>query len=151
MDTKDILKEYIKQVKLDKTKENYDLPEGVNEQGFSDDMKDAYRKEIDRLRNNTDDLEQVYQKFHDTYRKLDEQEINAKCATENVRVVIKHAYCPECGKEIISQFPILYNPYTKEKIARYDCECGAKFNMEHSYPRIIYVNDNNVEITAFNE
>lgn len=151
MNTKQILDEYIKQVKIDKASENYNLPEGVSETHFTEEMKDAYRKEVDKLRGVDDDMANVYNRFHETYRKLDDKEINTKCVNENVHVIIKHAFCPECGAEIISKFPVMFNPYTGEKIARYDCPCGAKFNMEHSYPRIVYINDEGKEITAFND
>lgn len=149
--TSDILEEYKKQLELDKQRENYDLPEGVSESHFTEEMKEAYRKEVDKLRGNTDELEHVYQRFHDTYRKLDDEEINKTAKDEDVKVVIKHAFCPECGKEIVSKLPVMFNPYTGEKIARYDCECGAKFNMEHSYPRIMYINAEGKEISAFND
>lgn len=149
--TSDILEEYKKQLELDKQRENYDLPEGVSESQFTEEMKEAYRKEVDKLRGNTDELEHVYQRFHDTYRKLNDEEINKTAKDEDVKVVIKHAFCPECGKEIVSKLPVMFNPYTGEKIARYDCECGAKFNMEHSYPRIMYVNAEGKEISAFND
>lgn len=149
--TSEILAEYKKQLELDKQQENYDLPEGVSENQFTEEMREAYRKEVDKLRGNTDDLEQVYNRFHDTYRKLSDNEINKTCKDEGVNVIVKHAYCPVCGREIISKLPVMFNPYTFEKIARYDCECGAKFNMEHSYPRIVYINAEGKEITAFND
>lgn len=149
--TSDILAEYKRQLELDKQQENYDLPEGVSESQFTEEMKEAYRKEVDKLRGNTDELENVYNRFHETYRKLSDKEINQTCKNEDVKTIIRHAYCPECGREIISKLPVMYNPYTSEKIARYDCECGAKFNMEHSYPRIVFVNAVGEEINAFND
>ena len=149
--TSEILAEYKKQLELDKQQENYDLPEGVSENQFTEEMKEAYRKEVDKLRGNTDELENVYHRFHETYRKLSDKEISQTCKNEVVKTIIRHAYCPECGREIISKLPVMYNPYTNEKIARYDCECGAKFNMEHSYPRIVFVNAVGEEINAFND
>lgn len=149
--TSDILAEYKKQLEIDKQQENYDLPEGVSENQFTEEMKEAYRKEVDKLRGNADDLEQVYNRFHDTYRKFSDEEVNQRCKDEEVKTIIRRAFCPECGREIISKLPVMFNPYTGEKIARYDCECGAKFNMEHSYPRIVYINNDGVEINAFND
>ena len=149
--TSDILEEYKKQLELDKQAENYDLPEGVSENQFTEEMKEAYRKEVDKLRGNTDDLENVYNRFHETYRKLSDEEINTRCEDEEVKTIIRHAFCPNCGREIVSKLPVMFNPYTGEKIARYDCDCGAKFNMEHSFPRIVYVNSQGKEITAFND
>ena len=30
-------------------------------------------------------------------------------------VSVKRAYCPECGNELVSKFPAMFNPFTQEK------------------------------------
>jgi hypothetical protein len=58
------------------------------------------------------------------------------------------AYCPKCGREIVSS-PMLYNPFTFEGCCSYDCECGLHAELDHAYPRILFVDADNNEYEAY--
>lgn len=71
--------------------------------------------------------------------------------TEYVKVtpMVKRAYCPECGKEIISRGPVMYNPFTFEKTCPHVCDCGWGGDLEYSYPRVVFVMENGTQIEAY--
>lgn len=70
-----------------------------------------------------------------------------KCEISDIKVI--RAYCPKCGKELISRTPALYNPFTMQKVCKHDCSCGAKYNLDNTYPRIAYYDENGDEIKAY--
>ena len=45
----------------------------------------------------------------------------------------------------------MFNAWTGEKIVRYDCECGAKMNLEFAYPRVIYLDNEMKEMKVWGE
>lgn len=60
---------------------------------------------------------------------------------------VKRAYCPECGKELTTKFPSMFNPFTQEKQCIHECTtCGIKYNLDYAYPRIAFMDENNNEI-----
>lgn len=63
-------------------------------------------------------------------------------------IKIIRAYCPKCGKEMISKSPALYNPFTMEKICKHEC-CGVTYNLDKTYPHIAYYDENGEEIIAY--
>lgn len=138
----DILSEYKKQLEKDK------LVEELEDSKLSDDV----RKRIEEIRNDPNSIENQYKRFHEVYTKYTESELESLklIKEEEVKPIIKRAYCPECGKEIEFKFPIMINPYTNERIGRYDCPCGNKLNLEYSYPRIVFINKDGEEITVQN-
>lgn len=153
-----ILDNYKKQLEEDRLNEDmdFDMP------SFNDDVADSFSKNVDpeavakrvkELRSDPNDMENMF-KFNQEYPRVTEAELEEKDSTkidDDVKIKIKRAYCPNCGKEIVSKAPLLFNPFTFEKIAKYECECGAKFNFEHSYPRVMYVNSNGEEIKIFTD
>ena len=146
-----ILDEYKKQSELDKQKTEIEAPEGVN---YTPEQFKRYQEEVKKLREDPNDIENVYRKFHETHRPLSEEELDGAGFTkieEIKQIVVKRAYCPNCKREITSKVPMMFNPYTLEKIAKYNCECGSNFNMEHSYPRIMYIDNEGKEINVFND
>lgn len=152
-----ILDNYKKQLEEDRLNENenFEIP------SFDDDIADGLSKNVDKeavakkvkeLREDPNDMENQFKKFMIEYPRVTENELDSNNATvidNDVKIIVKRAYCPNCHREIISKVPLLFNPYTMEKIAKYDCPCGAKFNFEHSYPRIIYLNSKGEEIKVF--
>ena len=152
-----ILDNYKKQLEEDRLNENenFEIP------SFDDDIADGLSKNVDKeaiakkvkeLREDPNDMENQFKKFMIEYPRITEKELDSNNATvidNDVKIIVKRAYCPNCHREIISKVPLLFNPYTMEKIAKYDCPCGAKFNFEHSYPRIIYLNSKGEEIKVF--
>lgn len=114
-------------------------------------------KKVKEFRNDPNDMEVQYRKFHEQYKKMTEEDFNSintvdkgAVVRQNVNVSVIRVYCPECGREIVSKFPVMFNPYTGERIGRYDCECGFKANLEYAYPRVAYFNEQGEEIKAFN-
>ena len=63
-----ILARYKQQYEQDKLNENYDLPDDAMPM---DDM-DAYKKAVDAFRNDDNDMEAQYNRFHQTYEKVSE-------------------------------------------------------------------------------
>ena len=154
--TSKILEDYKKQLEEDRKKENSnfdingisdDLPEGFNIDPVN--MEDVM-EEVRNINDSPYDMENIYKKFHDEYVKISEKELTT-VLDEDIKVGIKHAYCPKCGRELVSKAPTVFNPFTFEKISKHECECGFKCNLEYAYPRIVYVNSNGEEIKAFNE
>lgn len=140
-----ILDDYLKE----KEKSGDVLSEYVNDTTLSQEEIDYYKKEEERM--NELDIEKQYQRFHQIYVKVTEEELikNDLTVDNNVRVVVRRVKCPNCGKELVSQTPVMYNAFTQEKIAKHDCECGYKCNLEYAYPRVVFVDDNNNEVKAF--
>ncbi len=152
-----ILENYKKQLAEDRLNEtdDFNMPkfdDDITNKLASDVDNEAVAKRIKELRNDPNDMEVQYNKFKEQYPKIHEESFNSdgNLKTEEVKTVIKHIYCPVCGKEIVSKYPIMFNPYTGERIGRYDCECGFKANLDYAYPRVVYVNANGDEINAFN-
>lgn len=70
--------------------------------------------------------------------------------TNNVSMVVLHAYCPECGEELVATSPKMFNPFTKESIAEHTCKkCGKVYNLENAYPRFAIIDTNGNEIKAY--
>ena len=134
----DYLKEYQKQLAIDEAKGKLE----------TDKLPDDVRKRVEEIKNDPLDPANAYKRFHDTFTKQPESKLSTK--DNVVTVVIRKAYCPKCGKEIVSNFPIMINPYTNERIGRYECECGEKMNLEYSYPRTVYLDSDGNEIIVQN-
>lgn len=142
-----ILDRFKEQYEQDKLNENYDLPE--DSAPMTDADMDDYKKMLDAIRNDENDMERAYNKFHQEFKRVTESEL--KTSITNPMVAVKRAYCPECGKEIICTMPVMINPYTMERIGRYDCSCGARLNLEYSYPRVIYLDENMNEMKVWGD
>lgn len=140
-----ILDRFKEQYELDKLNENYDLP---TDSVPMDDIEE-YKKKLDELRNDENDMEMQFKKYAETYKNVGEADL--KTEVFNPVVAVKRAYCPECGREIICQHPVMFNAWTGEKIVRYDCECGAKMNLEFAYPRVIYLDNEMKEMKVWGE
>lgn len=140
-----ILDRFKEQYELDKLNENYDLP---TDSVPMDDIEE-YKKKLDELRNDENDMEMQFKKYAETYKNVGEADL--KTEVFNPMVAVKRAYCPECGREIICQHPVMFNAWTGEKIVRYDCECGAKMNLEFAYPRVIYLDNEMKEMKVWGE
>jgi hypothetical protein len=142
-----ILDRFKQQYEHDKLNENYDLPEDSAQMTASD--MDGYKKLLDELRNDENDMEAQFKKYAETYKNVSESEL--KTEVYNPVVAIKKAYCPKYGKEIICERPVMFNAWTGDKIVRYDCECGATMNLEYAYPRVIYLDENKKEMKVWAE
>ena len=145
-----ILDEYRKQLEIDKQNENNDFPEGTH---LKEEQREEYENVLKGLKNNEFDMEQAYQRKKSEMRQLKEEEMleNKLITDENVeKIVIKHAFCEDCGEELISNAPPMFNPFTFEKVCKHTCtKCGKIYNLEFAYPRLAFYNKDNKEIIAF--
>ncbi len=145
-----ILDEYRTQVAKDKEKVNNDFPENST---LSEKDRSEYEKCLNELRNNSNDIENAYIQRMAQMKKMNEKEMeesNMIKNEENIKIFIKRAYCEDCGEEIISNAPPMFNPFTFEKVCKHTCsKCGKVYNFEYAYPRIVIIDNNNNEIPAF--
>lgn len=110
---------------------------------------DKYEKEIKQL--DTNDAETTIKQVA-LPTKVTEQELEEKSLTklENVEEIkVKRAYCPECGEELISKLPPMFNPFTQERQCIHKCnKCEKVYNLDYSYPRLLFLDKNGNEIFA---
>lgn len=145
-----ILEDYMKQLKEDKQNEDYSLPEG-NE--WNETERTEFKKKLDELRNSKNDMENIYKAKKAEMRQLTEKEMTDKELIKDdevKQIIIKHAYCEDCGEELISQAPPMFNPFTFERVCKHTCsKCGKVYNLEHAYPRVAFIDNNGNELVAF--
>ena len=145
-----ILEQYKEQLAKDKEKEDNSFPEGSK---LTESQREEYEKCLNELRNSSTSIENVYQKRKSEMRELKEEEMNKNGLIkeeEIKRVVAVHAFCEDCGEELISNAPPMFNPFTFEKVCKHTCtKCGKIYNLEFAYPRIAFFNNNGEEIPAF--
>lgn len=147
-----LLDDYQKMVEEDEKNLNNNAPmDGLE---MSDEEMKAYEKRLNEMREeikaNDDcgiDCEKAWNKEVRPLDKYKEEDLK----TEYVKVtpMVKRAYCPECGKEIINRGPVMYNPFNFEKTCPHVCECGWKGDLEYSYPRVVFVTENGTQIEAY--
>lgn len=158
-----ILDTFKKQKEIDKLSENY-YTEGV--ENMTPEELEEYKKTVDEMReemespvhtNGTRIVNKSYPKF-ETENKNEETEVIKEKdlniedeflfkAENGYSVYLRHAKCPECGTEIVSKTPTMYNPFNFEHFSRFTCECCQKdFVFEYSYPRIVMFDLNNNEV-----
>lgn len=144
-----ILEQYLKQLEEDRQNENKDFPDDTT---LEESDKEMYEQTLDELRNSSLDLEAQYQERKKQMCVLNEAQMKEKekIKDEEVKLIVRHAYCDECGEELISKTPSMFNPFTFEKICKHTCDkCGKVFNLEYAYPRAVYLNNEGIEINAF--
>lgn len=145
-----ILERYKQQVAEDKANENYDLPEDFNI-NVDENYKEEYKKELDKQRGDIFSNEQQYEaQLKKSLIRLAEEEGSSSVKEEEIdRVTVKHFYCPECGEELISKAPPMFNPFTMERICLHECKCGKRYNLDYAYPRFVLYNKKGEEIKAY--
>ena len=145
-----ILDKYKAQLEEDKKNENVSFPEGSQ---LKEEQREEYVKALKELRNNSNDMENTYRAKIDEMKQMSENDMenNNLINNETVeQVIVKHAYCEECGEELISNAPPLFNPFTFERICKHTCaKCGKIYNLEFAYPRLAFMNNKGEELPAF--
>lgn len=145
-----ILDDYKAQLEEDRKNENKNFPEDSK---LNESQREEYEKCLNELRNNTNDIEQVYKRKKAEMKQMTEalmEDENLIKNEEVKKVVVKHAYCEECGEELISDAPPMFNPFTFEKVCKHTCKkCGKNYNLEFAYPRLVFLDNNGEEIPAF--
>lgn len=81
-----------------------------------------------------------------TDNEMSDKGLLKECEITDIKII--RAYCPKCGKELVSKTPSMYNPFTMEKICLHEC-CGVKYNLDKTYPHIAYYDENGEEIVAY--
>lgn len=146
-----LLDDYKKMVEEDEKNLNNDAPvDGIE---MTDEEMKMYEKKLnemcEEIKNNDcmDDGKNDYDAEIKPLTKYKEEDLK----TEYVKVtpMVKRAYCPECGKEIVNRGPVMYNPFTFEKTCPHKCECGWKGDLEYAYPRVVFVTENGTQIEAY--
>lgn len=100
-----ILDQYKKQLEEDRKNENDNFSEDFNIE-VDEDYKEQYKKELHKQRADIFDNEKQYtERINNTLVRLHEDEKSANLIkNEDVdRIIVKHFYCPECGKELVSK------------------------------------------------
>ena len=145
-----ILDQYKEQLAKDKETENNSFPEGSK---LNEEQREEYEKRLHELRHDVNDIENAYKKKLNEMKRFTEEEMekaNLIKKGEVNEIIVKHAFCEECGEELISKTPQLFNPYTLESICKHTCtKCGAVYNLQHAYPRVVFLNNKGEEIPAF--
>ena len=145
-----ILDKYKAQLEEDKKNENVSFPEGSQ---LKEEQREEYVKALKELRNNSNDMENTYRAKIVEMKQMSENDMenNNLINNETVeQVIVKHAYCEECGEELISDTPPMFNPFTFERICRHTCKkCGKLYNLEFAYPRLAFMNNKGEELPAF--
>lgn len=146
-----IIDDYMAQVAKEKEEKlsNLNIEETTGElDDILNDIDEDIEAEIERLRRDPNDMMNA---FYNEYPKVTEEELvkGNYIKDEEVKPMVRRVYCPKCGKELVSNSPLLLNPYTGERIAKHECECGYKANLDYAYPRICFVDNNNNEVIAY--
>ena len=145
-----ILDKYKAQLEEDKKNENVSFPEGSQ---LKEEQREEYVKTLKELRNNSNDMENNYRKKMAEMKRMSENDMesNKLISNETVeKVIVKHAYCEECGEELISNVPPMFNPFTFERVCKHTCKkCGKIYNLEFAYPRLAFFNNKGEELPAF--
>ena len=145
-----ILDKYKAQLEEDKKNENVSFPEGSQ---LKEEQREEYVKALKELRNNSNDMENTYRAKMAEMKQMSENDMenNNLINNETVeQVIVKHAYCEECGEELISNVPPMFNPFTFERVCKHTCKkCGKIYNLEFAYPRLAFINNKGEELPAF--
>ena len=157
-----ILEDFKRAYAEDQAKLNDDLPTDGTPMSVKD--TEAYKNALKKMRediakedanpteipveiDHSDQQQQMMERFEEKYPRVSENDLTI--ATQKVTPMIKHAFCPNCHREIINKTPTMFNPFTMDKINRYDCECGWTANLEYAYPRVVFMTEDNNEIEAY--
>ena len=148
-----LLDDYQKMVEEDKQNLNDNAPvDGIE---MTEEEQKQYEKRLNEMREEIDknedcgiNCEKAWNKEIRPLDKYKEEDLKTEWSIV-VTPMIKRAYCPECGKEIISRGPVMYNPFTFEKTCPHKCECGWRGDLEYSYPRVVFVTENGEQIEAY--
>ena len=141
---------YKAQLEEDKKNENVSFPEGSH---LKEEQKEEYIKTLQELRNHSNDMENTYRTKMAEMKQMSESDMESNKLINNEmveKVIVKHAYCEECGEELISNAPPLFNPFTFERVCKHTCaKCGKIYNLEFAYPRLAFIDNKGEELPAF--
>lgn len=167
-----ILDQYKKALE-EEEKDNMNFPSDTN---LTEKDKDAYEEALRRMRDGSFSEKEVSEAINNSKRNMSSlgdrhhgviNEENIKVQQHLVRITdeelrgkelisfdeisdirVVRAYCPKCGKELIAKAPVMYNPFTFEKVCIHEC-CGERYNLDKTYPHIAFYDNNGNEISSF--
>lgn len=161
-----ILDSFRKQKEIDKLSENY-YTEGV--ENMTPEQLEEYKKTVDEMRekmespvhtDGTKIVNKSYPNFdsnvsHEEYEKILDEDLSTEdlvlSELYNIhKLVLRSIFCPECGSKMESTLPTTYNPFSGESYSKTTCEnCGKTYMLEHSYPRLMILDNENKETKFF--
>lgn len=101
----------------------------------------------------TVDMDEAVSAKMNSLKKMDENEMENSFLIKDEevkKIVVKHAFCEDCGEELISKAPPMFNPFTLERICKHECsKCGKIYNLEFAYPRLAFYGISDEEIPAY--
>lgn len=134
---------------LDKYKEMVDVEPKLSEKMQSDGIRDdeELMNAIRRYEDSPINPPNLYtQKYRDVVRINDS---DLQVMDMPVKTVIRHAVCPKCGKIVDGKPEYAKDFKTAKTVFVYKCGCGAKLMMDRMYPCIVYLDDENNEVSAY--
>ena len=126
-----ILDKYRAELSKDKENENNNFPEGSH---LDETQRKEYEKRLSELRNDQNDIENAYHKKMLEMKQMSENDMSDKNLIKDQevkKIIVKHAYCSECGEELISKTPPMFNPFT------FECFCKHKNVEQYSTCNIL--------------
>ena len=160
-----ILDQYKKAIESEEG--NMDFPTDTT---LTEEDKELYQATLKKMRNGDFSAKEVNEAIHNSEMnmkalgetsehaiKFDMEKMSDKDLIENgllkhtpiTNIDVVRAYCPKCGKELISKTPAMYNPFSMQKVCMHEC-CGTKYNLDRTYPHIAFYDEDGNEINAFN-
>lgn len=169
-----ILDQYKKAIEAERKLENTELPNGCD--SMTDEEMVKYEETLNKLRNAEFTEDEIQEAINNSRKnmkmlecehngglnergmemqarltkitddELDKLSLLKSEPVSEIRVI--RAYCPKCGKELVSKNPPMYNPFTMEKVCLHEC-CGVKYNLDKPYPHIAYIGSDGSEIKSF--
>ena len=105
--------------------------------------------EAEKILNSPLDMANAYIARNAEFSETPEGGLNVR--HEKVTTFVRRAYCPDCGEEIVTVEPILFDWAIKTNVVKHRCvKCGKAMRLHHEYPRIVYLNDSGEEIEIGN-
>lgn len=147
-----ILDDYKKMFEEDIKNEDYELPENSDIALTKEEMEE-YRNELEKQRSSMYSMFRTKQEAMEEEKKEKDDPVQPFIVEENMRVTMKKAYCPICQNELKSDFSEVQVALLVEndkKTVKHKCICGYCCDLEHSYPIIVYVTEDNNDDKVLN-
>ena len=131
-----ILEEYLRM-----TENEPDITEKIRnnlDKDFSDEFNEQVINKVREIKNHPDDIANSWKKKSEAYPEIDEGEITI--VDTPITPVIRRAYCPDCGEEIVTNGFQHINAITGKRQVLYSCpSCNRKMSIGNEFPRIEYL------------
>lgn len=135
---KNILEEYLRITEnepslADRIRKEYE------DNGESSEFNEAVLERVREITEHPDDIVNNWKKSIDAYPEVDEGELTINDTP--ITPVIRRAYCPDCGEEIVTKGYNQTNAMSGKRMVLYTCpSCHKNMRINNMYPRIEYLN-----------